>query len=349
MIYCTGWCDALLEGSMRSILILITALLLTQPSGVAAQLAVSVEDISTVLVDLERRAPADVKPLNSAQISAEVAAVVKTLHADVGQRVSAGELLVELEARDYELNLNQARANLASSQAQKASADAKLARAQDLVKDKYLSDDTLLDRQTDAAVWSAQIRANEVAVAIAQRSLDKCRVLAPFDGVVVERTAQIGSYIGNGSPLVRVTQVDRFELDAEIPSNVADSLLMSDEIRFVSRGQEWPLKLLRLSPVIESERRTQRARLAFSGEAPAIGRSGEVVWHVDKGMLPSNLISRRNGQLGVFLHDQGKAVFTPLPGAQEGRPVAVELPADAEIITLGRNRLQDGDSVSVSR
>ena len=334
---------------MRSILFLITALLLVQSPAVVAQHAVSVEKISSVLVDLERRAPADVRPLNSAQISAEVSAVVKTVHADVGQRVSAGELLLELDARDYELNLNQARANLASSQAQKASADAKLARAQDLVKDDYLSVDTLLDRQTDAAVWSAQIRANEVAVAIAQRSLDKCRVLAPFDGVLVERTAQIGSYVGNGSPLLQVTQIDQFELDAEIPSDVASSLLQSDEIRFVSRGQEWPLKLLRLSPVIESQRRSQRARLAFSGEAPAIGRSGEVVWHVDKGMLPSNLISRRNGQLGVFLHEQGRAVFTPLPGAQEGRPVTVKLPTDVEIITLGRNRLQDGDSVNVSR
>ena len=161
--------------------------------------------------------------------------------------------------------------------------------------------------------------------------------------------AQIGSYIGNGSPLLRVTQTDQFELDAEIPSDVAASLLMSDEISFVSRGQQWPVKLLRLSPVIEAERRSQRARLAFPNEAPAIGRSGEVVWHVGKGMLPSNLISRRNGALGIFVHYQGKAVFTPLPGAQEGRPVAVDLPAGTEIITVGRNRLQDGDSISVRR
>ena len=80
-----------------------------------------------------------------------------------------------------------------------------------------------------------------------------------------------------------------------------------------------------------------------------MGRSGEVVWRVDKGMLPSNLISRRNGQLGVFLNDQGKAVFSPLPGAQEGRPVAIEFPAGTKIITLGRDRLQHGDSISVSR
>jgi RND family efflux transporter MFP subunit len=334
---------------MRSAFFLITALLMTLPSLVAAQIAVSTEDISNVLVDLERRAPADVKPLNDAQLSAEVSAVVKAIHADVGQRVSAGELLLELDPRDYQLSRDQARANLASSKAQKDSADAKLDRAQGLVSDNYLSDDSLLDRQTEVAVLNAQIRANEVAVAIAQRSLEKCQVLAPFDGVIVERSAQVGSYVGNGSPLVQLTQVDHFELDAEVPSNQANSLMEADAIRFVSRGQTWPLELLRLSPVIEPERRSQRARFAFSGEAPAVGRSGEVVWRIDHGMLPSNLISRRNGRLGVFLSAQGKAIFRPLPGAQEGRPVAIEFPPGTEIIILGRDRLQHGDSISVSR
>ena len=329
--------------------LLIYALLCLISPGAWAQISVRVDDVSKVLVDLERRAPADVRPLNDAQISAEVAGVVKAIHADVGQLVSAGDLLVELDERDYVLSLNQAQTNLASSEAQKASADAKLSRAKDLVENNYLSDDSLLDRQTDATVWSAQIQGNEIAVAVAQRNLDKCAIRAPFDGVVVERSAQLGGFVGNGSQLIRLVQIDQIELDAEIPSDVANSLLVADEIRCVSRGQEWPLSLIRLSPVIETERRSRRARLAFTSSMPAVGRSGEIVWHVEKGMLPSNFINRRNGQLGVFLHVQGKASFMPLPGAQEGRPVAVEFPPGTEIITLGRDRLQDGDDVTVVR
>jgi RND family efflux transporter MFP subunit len=349
MFYWAGGNSVLTGVFMHLIYILITAVLLFLPATAGAQITVSVDLMGDVLVDLERKAPADVKALNDAQLSAEVAAVVAKVHADVGQRVEAGDVLVELDARDYQLSLSQAQANLASSQAEKASADAKLARAQDLVKDPYLSDDALLDRHTEAAVRNAQIQANEVAVAIARRNLDKCKILAPFDGVVVERTAQIGSYVAHGSPLIRVTQIDQFELDAEIPSDVANSLLDSDEIRFVSRGQSWPLELLRLSPIVEPQRRSQRARFAFTGEAPAVGRSGEVFWHIDKGMLPSSLVSRRNGRLGVFVHEQGKAVFIPIAGAQEGRPVTVDLPANTEVITVGRDRLQDGVPVNVAR
>lgn len=313
------------------------------------QVPVQVQTLAETLVDLERRAPADVRPLNDAQMAAEVAAVVAAVHADVGQQVQPGDLLLHLDATDYELNLRQAEANLDSSRAQKAQADARLTRARELSQNQYVSADELLERETDVMVKAAQIRANEVAVSVARRNLEKTRVTAPFAGVVAERNAQVGSFVTNGTPLLRLTQVDRFELDAEIPAAVADSLQGSDDMYFLSRGQRWPVDLLRLSPAIEKERRSRRARFAFTGEAPTVGRSGELVWHVERGLLPSNLVSRRDGELGVFLHAEGKAVFRPLPGAQEGRPVAVDLPQDTEIIVRGRDRLQDGDAVTVNR
>ena len=95
--------------------------------------------------------------------------------------------------------------------------------------------------------------------------------------------------------------------------------------------------------------RTRQARFSFVSDAPAVGRSGELAWQVGAGLLPSNLISRRNGVLGVFLLDSGKARFEPLPGAQEGRPAHVRLPASSRVITLGRERLQDGAAVSVQQ
>lgn len=163
----------------------------------------------------------------------------------------------------------------------------------------------------------------------------------------MERSAQVGSFVVNGTGLLRLSQADAFELDAEIPADVADSLPEADAMHFASRGEHWAVELLRLSPVIEPERRTRRARLSFPAGHPEIGRSGELIWHAGRGQLPPHLVSRRNGELGVFLHQSGRAVFTPLPGAQEGRPAPVGLPPDAEVIVQGRDRLQDGDAVTV--
>ena len=334
---------------MRFMRVILISLLM--PTSLWAQTAINVraQVLSEVLVDFERRAPADVRALNDSTIAAEVSAVVLSIHADVGQAVKKGDLLLKLDPADYQLNLKQAEANLASSHARLSQANAKLKRAQRLGEGQYLSADELLGRETDVMVFGAQIQADEVAVSIARRNLNKCSLVSPFDGVVGKRMAQVGNFVRNGDPLIAVTQVDQFELDAEIPDGQADAIRNADMIRFESRGQSWPVELLRLSPVIDSQRRTRRARFSFVDTAPAVGRSGELVWRVGDGLLPSNLISRRNGLLGVFVLNSDIARFEPLPAAQEGRPAVVALPASTRVITLGRERLQDGMAVSVQQ
>lgn len=334
---------------MRFIGIIFSSLFV--PVLVLAQSVVQVrtQPLGDLLVDFDRKAPAEVRALNDSQISAEVSAIVLSVHADVGQTVSRGDLLLELNPTDYQLNLDQAKANLASSQARLSQAEVKLVRAKRLGDNQYISADELLERETEVMVFGAQIQADEVAVSIASRNLDKCTLKAPFDGVVGERTAQVGSFVRNGDALIALTQVDQFELHAEIPDSHADEISTTGMLFFESRGQTWTVELLRLSPVIERQGRTRKARFAFTDDAPAVGRSGELVWQVGGGMLPSNLISRRSGVLGVFLLDAGKAKFAPLPAAQEGRPAVVDLPASSRVITMGRERLQDGVSVTVQQ
>lgn len=334
---------------MRATYVLIACLLMPTWLWGQSAIAVRTQPLAEVLVDFERRAPAEVLALNDSSIAAEVSAVVLTVHADVGQNVLNGDLLLELDPLDYQLNLKQAQANLASGRAQLGQAEAKLKRARTLGSKQYVSADELLERETAVMVYQAQIQASEVAVAIARRDLKKCSIRAPFDGVVGERMAQVGNFVRSGEALIAVTQLDQFEVDARIPDSQAGELADSGQLRFESRGQSWPVSLLRMSSVIDSQGRSRRTRFEFIQDAPAVGRSGEIVWKVGEGLLPSNLISRREGVLGVFLLDNGKAKFQSLPGAQEGRPAYVSLPASSRVITLGRERLQDGADVTVQQ
>jgi RND family efflux transporter MFP subunit len=335
----------LMQKTVLSSIALLTLILTCGTVFAQAAIPVQVSRLDQVLVDLQWRAPAEVVTLNNATLSAEVAAVVRAVYADVGHAAEKGDLLVELDCSDYQLNLQQAQANLVSSRARKAQADARLKRARELIQNQYMSQDELLATETEVMVTDAEIRSNEVSVAIARRSIDKCKVIAPFNGVVNQRSAQTGSYVTVGSPLLGFTETDRFELDADIPAALASSVALAHSIYFESRNEQWPLDLLRLSPVIDSALRARTARFRFAGEAPAVGRSGEVVWIVENGLLPASLVVRRNGILGVFLNLDGVATFTALPGAQEGRPVPVELPPDTEIVVQGRDRLQHGDRI----
>jgi RND family efflux transporter MFP subunit len=310
---------------------------------------VEVKSFKEVLVARELRAPAEVQTLNDSTISAEISAVVERIHADAGQAVKKGDLLVALDDTDYQLMLQQAEAGLASSEAQKTQAVARLARARDLGEKDFLSADDLLARETDMAVAESQILVQKVNVATARRQLEKCKIYAPFNGVVSHRQAQLGSYVGPGTALVTLVETDRFEINAEIPANLADTLSSSSDIRFADQEQSRSANLLRLSPVIDTERRTRNARLEFTGESAIVGSSGELVWVVAKGLLPANLLVRRGGELGIFLFEDGVATFLPILSAQEGRRVSTDLPEDTRIIIRGRDRLQQGDLVSISK
>jgi RND family efflux transporter MFP subunit len=315
--------------------------------AVDAQVSIEVQPLEAVLVERLQRAPAEVLPLNNSVLAAEVNAVVAAVHADVGADVDAGALLLELDDTDFLLQREAADASLAAARSRLAEAEAKLERAQRLGEAQYVSADELLARETAVAVSRSDIRSAEVRLAIAQRDLDKCRIVAPFAGTVQDRAAQVGAYVRVGSPLLQLVQTDRIELAADIPVAASVGLEGAGEYWFESGGDRWMVQLARISSVVDADRRARRARFLFEGVAPNAGRSGEVVWRLESGQLPAGMLTRRDGALGVFLYRDGVAEFVPLPGAEEGRPAAVDLPHDSLVIVQGRQRLQDGDRVTL--
>jgi len=181
---------------------------------------VQVQALSTVLVEVESSAQAEVRSLNSSTLSSEVTAVVSEVLVDVGHEVHHGQRLLELDTSDYQLALAQAEANLEAGKAQKMQADARLKRARELSEKQYASADDLLARETELMTAAAQIQVQESNVALARHNLEKCHIVAPFDGAVDQRWAQVGAYVTHGSPLLSLVQTDRFELDARIPDEL---------------------------------------------------------------------------------------------------------------------------------
>lgn len=328
-------------------LLTLALVIVTGVTTALAQVSVRVAPLRDVVVDFEQRAPAEVMPLNDSLLAAEVNAVVRVIGADVGAAVRRGELLVELDPSDFRLQLEAAEAALASARARRDDARVKLDRARRLGSEQYVSEDELLSRETALAVADADIRSARAQAEVARLNLERCTVEAPFDGVIRSRAAQVGAYVTVGAPLVRVTQTDALELDADLPVAAAGRLENATEIWFESLGERWPVRVERLSPVVDSDRRSRRARFQFTAERPPAGRSGEVVWRVGSGQLPASLLSRRDGGLGLFLVRDGTAHFEPLPGAQEGRPFPVDLPPDTAVVVQGQDRLQHGDPVAL--
>lgn len=334
--------------SVRNIAAIV---LLAGTSVVLAQdsVPVVVQPLGEVLVDREIRAPATVVSINEAVVTSQVTALIEDVAADVGEDVARGDLLVRLDEADARLALAQAEADLAALQAQIEEAEHRLARAEELLEKDFISDDELDNRRTAVTVLQANRQRQQVAIDRARLDVARTEIRAPYDATVIARQGQVGGLATPGSPLVTIVQRTDREIDAEIDPQDAVSLREAADLRFESRGRAWPVSLARLSDVIEADTRKQRGRFRFAdGKAP-IGASGHVVWTDASALVPVNLVVQRGQALGVFTAEGGRARFVALPAAQEGRPAPAQLPPDTTIVTRGHVRLQDGDTLKITR
>ena len=328
-------------------LILASLLALALPVAAEEAIPVQARPLAELAVHAEYRAPASVVSDNDSRLSAEVAARIVEIPVRVGEVVERGALLARLEAKDHELALAREEAALRALQARMELARYQLDRARSLSRKKVVSEELLTQRESELNGLRAQLDGQQAAVAQARRRLDKTTLRAPFAAVITARLASVGELASPGTPLLRIVDNRHLEVSAPLQARLADSLPRAGQPELVTPLARYPLKLRTITPAFDPVSRTREARLTFTNEAALPGSAGELVWRSTRPALPAELLIRRQGRLGVFVVEEGRAKFVPLPDAEEGRPAAVSLPAQTPIVTLGRFRLQDGDPVAL--
>lgn len=336
--------------SLRLALMLGTSVLGASFAGyamAAEPIPVHVQPFSELAIYPELSAPATVVSDNHSRLSAEIQARILDIPVRVGDSVTKGTLLVQLDKRDFELALKREVAALATVKARLDLAEYELNRARSLSKQQAVSEQLLQQRESERNALLAEQRGQQAATAQAQRQLDKTEIRAPFNAVVVERIAHVGELANPGTALLRIIDIDNLELAAKLPAAQSDDLQGNSSPIFESSGQHYKLQLRTITPVLDTQARTQEARLRFAERKPLPGATGRLLWSPQQASLPSELISQRQGTLGVFIQAGDKARFVKIDRAETGRPALVELSPETAIITEGRYRLRDGDTISV--
>jgi RND family efflux transporter MFP subunit len=192
-------------------------------------------------------------------VSSEVDGAVRRIGADLGDRVSAGQPLIELDREKLQYSLDQQRAahersltkfgasdgeqlpriedtpDVRRAGAELAQAKQILERAKELQKRQLIPQQTLDDADTalrlknaayDSALQEAKnlradIDASEAAMKLAQRHLEDASIRAPFDGYVQQRMVSLGELVKAQMPVMTVVRVDPLKLLSEIPERMA--------------------------------------------------------------------------------------------------------------------------------
>ncbi len=142
-------------------------------------------------------------------ICPKVPGYIATLHIKDNQPVKKGDLLVEIDPRDYQLRVKAAQANLASAEvsAKNAMVNAKrqLAIGKAAGTQKEIDNALTAEATAKAAVDSARAQ-----LSIAEKDLADTQIIAPEDGVVTMRTAEQGAYVTTGKQMFIIVGKERW-------------------------------------------------------------------------------------------------------------------------------------------
>ena len=201
------------------------------PHAPAVQFAVAHARPTTVSINVQGEARPRVEATLAAQVAGRIV-WASPKFADGGS-FAEGEVMARIDAADYQLAVVRARAQVAQAQEGLAreEAEAELAR-QDWQALGRGEAPPLAMREPQLAQARAQLASAEAALRSAELDLNRASIRAPFAGRVRERRANVGDYVGPGSPVAVMFSTDAMEI--RVPLTDADLASMSLPVGFTA-------------------------------------------------------------------------------------------------------------------
>lgn len=179
------------------------------------------------------------------EIRARVEGYLKERNFTEGALVKKGDLLFVIEPRQYQENLQKARAELDRQNALLAKAKVDLGRFEQLYKQRAVSRDEYDTRLTSERELSANADSAKAALEAAERDLGYTRVTAPIDGRIGKAYVNVGNLVGKGDNTLLA------EISSTDPMYVDFSISERDYLEFTKalmaggdKPREYPLTLI---------------------------------------------------------------------------------------------------------
>ena len=141
-------------------------------------------------------------------MSSEVEGRVAEVIADFGDKVTAGQVMLKINPREYELRVETAQAALDQARAKLANSTARYNRARTLKQSESISAEQFDQIASQLRVDQADTESAKKTVAMARKKLGDTEIKAPFSGSVQKRMVSLGEYVSPGQGNLR-TDRDR--------------------------------------------------------------------------------------------------------------------------------------------
>jgi RND family efflux transporter MFP subunit len=293
-------------------------------------------------------------------VPAQVSGIVQTHYVDVGQPVAAGAELVRLDAVDYQLALNEARANLMAAKARLDAARKSFERVKQLLPTKVITPELYDRSEADYKTSQATVNQLQAVVDIARRRYAKTRIEAPFEGYVTRRLAEVGQHFNAGDPLIQIADMKTMRVKIHLNERDYVDLDPSDAVTVhIEAFGEKTFSGIVDRIGIKADPRTNTFEVEVLVENPAhllkAGLTARVTIVTDQIpdalMIPQSCVLYRGNRTELFVvsGDNRASLRVVKLGRVEGGQVNVIkglMPGD-RLVTSGGQYLKDGDPVII--
>lgn len=291
--------------------------------------------------------PGKIKAASDVQLAFRVAGPILRFNAEAGKFVKKGEVLAEIDPRDYKLQYEATKAEF-TQVTEEANRVIELYQRKSVPVNDY--DKAVAAKQRVAALYHAHLNA-----------LNDTKLKAPFDGYIQKKFFDAHEIVNTGTPVLSMINNDYYEVDIDIPSS--DFIRRENFKEFYCEADVFPgVKIpLELLDVTRQANYNQLFKVRFRMQPEeklnlAAGMSVSVTIRFAAGqeglsIIPISSLFQKEGQSYVWEYDteQGMVKMTPVKMIELDKDgqviVASELTSGTKIVVAGVNDLKEGQKV----
>lgn len=326
--------------------------------------------------DLKLELPGATEPIETAPLYARATGYIAARYVDIGSRVKMGQVLATIEAPELDQQLAQARSQLAQAQAglnqtraalDQARANYELAdlsnrRYAKLITQGWVTQQEADNRRLAFAARAADLESAKASVSVAESNLAAQRsamerleqltrykkIVAPFDGVVTVRNAEVGNLItadnAQGRPLFTVSRMDKLRVRIDIPQSAALGIAdgLTARILFPEQpGKEYIGTLARTSEAFAAGSRTLLSEVDLDNPDGALRAGTYVRVSID---VPRTKPAVTVPSAALIFDEKGLRVAAVVDGRVQMKAVEIARDFGTRVELLGG---LDGDEILV--
>lgn len=286
---------------------------------------------------------ADLLPLRRATLAAEVAGVVDQVRVELGDRVVAGRVLMQIDTRAL-------RQQLAEAEAVCRNARDRAERAERLFERRAITQQRRLDAIAERDVAEARLGSAELA-------LSKSFLRAPWAGTVAARRVEVGDYATPGQPLLELVAVERLKVRAPAPAADVPFLEVDRPaevtVEFLP-GEIFSGEVVRLGAELDPDSRTLTVEVEIDNSdgrlRPGMFGRMQIPRRVlaDALLVPLSAVVEFETGNSIYVVKAGRAVRREVDlGPVVGERVVVQrgLGAGERVVVSGQLQVADGQRV----